>query len=414
MAARYRQRIRRGVTGTTVAAAVMATVAAAQGPQPPAPHKAAPLSLTATGGTSFYTDVPPPLPPEKGAAQRAAAGKAAPPGAGVADIPATVFAAYRAAEAAIARGEPGCHLPWQLLAAIGKVESVHARNGRVDAHGTASPPILGPRLNGNGFANITDTDDGAYDGDTLFDRAVGPMQFIPSTWARWGSDGNNDGRADPNNVFDAALAAGHYLCAGGRNLALPQAIDQAILSYNYSAQYLATVKSWFVYYKTGYRVVPDGSGPVPPPPDSGGSPATSPTAPPSGPGAPHAPGAPGVPGSSGSTTAPLPGTTTPIVDPGPSDAADSTPTPTPTPSDPATSDPTPSDPPPSDPPPSDPAPSDPPPSDPTPSDPPPSDPAPTETPTPDPSPSDSPSSSESPSDSPSSAPSAAESSSTTP
>ncbi|MEE1789227.1 hypothetical protein PUR28_00175, partial [Streptomyces sp. BE308] len=101
---------------------------------------------------------------------------------------------------------------WQLLAAIGKVESGQARGGRVDARGTSLTPILGPVLNGAGFATIRDPDNGADDGDTAYDRAVGPMQGIPSTGAHWGTDGNADGRKDPNNIYDAALAAGHYLC----------------------------------------------------------------------------------------------------------------------------------------------------------------------------------------------------------
>ncbi|MGH3392527.1 MAG: lytic transglycosylase domain-containing protein, partial [Actinomadura sp.] len=275
MAARFGQQVRRGVTGTTVAAAVMATVTAAQAPTPAEPVARTTSPLTATGGTPFYTaPAPPVIPGPNDTPARVIGAKLASDRAGFADIPATVLRAYQAAEAALAKSNPGCHLPWRLLAAIGKVESVHARNGRVDSRGTASPPILGPQLNGNGFAAISDTDDGAYDGDVSYDRAVGPMQFIPSTWARWGSDGNSDGRSDPNNVFDAALAAGRYLCAGGRDLTNPRSLDQAILSYNYSTQYLATVKSWFEYYKTGFRVVPDGSGPLPPPPDSGGSPAS--------------------------------------------------------------------------------------------------------------------------------------------
>ena len=44
------------------------------------------------------------------------------------------------------------------------------------------------------------------------------MQFIPSTWALYGADGNGDGVADPFNIFDAAAAAAHYLCRAGGNL----------------------------------------------------------------------------------------------------------------------------------------------------------------------------------------------------
>ncbi|KIF03325.1 hypothetical protein PL81_24915, partial [Streptomyces sp. RSD-27] len=121
----------------------------------------------------------------------------------------------------------------------------------------------GPVLDGNGFADIPDTDGGAYDGDARHDRAVGPMQFIPSTWAAWGQDGNGDGRRDPNNVYDAALAAGRYLCAGGRDLRTGAGLDRAVLSYNQSAEYLRTVRSWFAYYLRGAHEVPDGTGPGP-------------------------------------------------------------------------------------------------------------------------------------------------------
>ncbi|MFF7310842.1 lytic murein transglycosylase [Streptomyces sp. NPDC008137] len=174
-------------------------------------------------------------------------------------LPASVFAAYRRAEDRLVREAPGCRLRWQLLAAIGQVESGQARGGRVASDGTTLAPILGPRLDGVAFALIRDTDGGVHDGDTAYDRAVGPMQFIPSTWARWGADGNGDGRTDPNNVFDAALAAGRYLCAGGRDLSLPAALDRAILGYNHSAAYLRTVRAWYAYFLEGHRVVPDRS-----------------------------------------------------------------------------------------------------------------------------------------------------------
>ncbi|WP_093907983.1 lytic transglycosylase domain-containing protein [Streptomyces sp. cf386] len=174
-------------------------------------------------------------------------------------LPASVFAAYRRAEARLSREAPGCRLRWQLLAAIGQVESGQARGGRVASDGTTVTPILGPRLDGVAYALIRDTDGGAHDGDMTYDRAVGPMQFIPSTWARWGADGNGDGRTDPNNVFDAALAAGRYLCAGGRDLSVPAELDRAILGYNHSAAYLRTVRAWYTYFLDGHRVVPDGS-----------------------------------------------------------------------------------------------------------------------------------------------------------
>ncbi len=81
------------------------------------------------------------------------------------------------------------------------------------------PTILGPVLDGdNGTALLLDTDGGAYDQDRRYDRAVGPMQFVPATWAELGRDGNGDGIKDPNNIWDATLAAAGYLCGGDRDL----------------------------------------------------------------------------------------------------------------------------------------------------------------------------------------------------
>lgn len=180
------------------------------------------------------------------------------------EIPATLLDAYRRAGDAVDLAQPGCHLPMELLAAIGKVETNHARGGQVDSNGTTPHPILGPALDGNGFAVIPDTDDGLLDGDTVWDRAVGPMQFLPATWRRWQADGNGDHRADPNNVYDASLAAGRYLCAGNRDLATPQGLDGAVLSYNPSASYRNLVLNWLANYTKGTVGVPDDiGGPVP-------------------------------------------------------------------------------------------------------------------------------------------------------
>lgn len=258
------RRLRRGTVTAAVAAAAVAALAASQAPgvtDVPRDGQAAGASDTpppsgdsATGDSPYYTDLPPlqsPVPPN-GGDKKAEAG-----------VPATVLDAYKKAETALNTDKPGCNLPWQLLAAIGKVESGHARGGRVDASGTTLKPILGPVLNGNGFAKITDTDKGAYDGDVTHDRAVGPMQFIPSTWATSGRDGNNDGKKDPNNIYDAALAAAHYLCANDRDLSVEADLHKAILSYNRSTEYLNTVLSWLEFYRKGTHEVPDGKGVLP-------------------------------------------------------------------------------------------------------------------------------------------------------
>ncbi|WP_444852219.1 lytic transglycosylase domain-containing protein [Streptomyces sp. NPDC000229] len=284
---RSRSRARRGVTGTAAAVAAMAALTASQAPGftrsavPVAGEPAAGdpvmggLPWAAVPGPrddgAYHTELPPLTSPAPSMAPAARPGGT--PLSGLvtvhAGIPATVLAAYRRAEAAVARTDPGCRLPWQLLAAIGKVESGQARGGRVDAHGSTLEPILGPVLNGVGFARITDTDGGAYDGDTVYDRAVGPMQFIPSTWARWRADGNGDGRQDPGNVHDAALAAGRYLCAGERTLTVKADLDRAVLGYNHSGAYLRTVLAWLAFYQRGAHPVPDTTGVLPVSPGAG-------------------------------------------------------------------------------------------------------------------------------------------------
>ncbi|PVE05334.1 lytic transglycosylase domain-containing protein [Streptomyces scopuliridis] len=270
MSALFGRRLRRGATTTAVAAAAIAALSASQAPgaipSGPGGAQAAadanpPADSSATGNSPYYTELPPLVTPdEPGTSIDLPALGTGPAEAG---IPASVLAAYKQAEQSLAETKPGCNLPWQLLAAIGKVESGQARGGRVDANGTTLAPILGPVLNGNGFANISDTDNGAYDGDSTHDRAVGPMQFIPSTWATWGRDANGDGRKDPNNIYDAALAAGEYLCHADRDLSVDADLRQAILSYNHSQEYLSTVLTWFEYYNKGTHEVPDGTGVLP-------------------------------------------------------------------------------------------------------------------------------------------------------
>lgn len=263
-------------------------------------------------------------------------------------IPAPLMAAYRNAERLVAASDPACHLPWWLLAGIGKIESAHARGGRVDATGRTNGEILGPRLDGStpNTAVIGDSDGGRLDGDPSYDRAVGPMQFLPGTWRGWASDGNADGVADPHNVNDAALAAGRYLCAGDTDLSRPADLNAAIMRYNPSQAYVRSVLAWGYGYRDGAQSVPAQPGPVD----------TGPTPPPEG------------------TLPPPPSARPPATPPG------ETPTPRPSPTRPPTDPPTPGDP---DPTPEDP---DPTPTDPTPTDSPDPDPDPDPTGTPDPDP----------------------------
>lgn len=146
---------------------------------------------------------------------------------------------------------PECHLEWNTLAGIGWVETRHGTySGRfeaskLDENGYPQPPIVGPALDGKHFALIKDTDGGAYDHDTEFDRAVGPMQFIPESWQRYGRDANGDGVADPQQIDDAALGAANLLCNSGgamRDLSTEEGWRSAIYSYNHSNDYVARVR----------------------------------------------------------------------------------------------------------------------------------------------------------------------------
>jgi membrane-bound lytic murein transglycosylase B len=159
-------------------------------------------------------------------------------------IPRVALQAYGYAELELARSDPGCHLSWPTLAGIGHVESNHGRShgARLLDDGRSNPPVIGAPLDGNHDNKvIKDTDNGELDGDPVYDHAVGPMQFIPSTWANWATDGDRDGRSDPYDIDDAALAAGRYLCSGGRDLATGEGWSAAILSYNHLQSYLESV-----------------------------------------------------------------------------------------------------------------------------------------------------------------------------
>jgi hypothetical protein len=203
-------------------------------------------------------------------------------------IPASMLKAYQNAAAILAKEQPNCHLDWALIASIGRIESNHARGGYVDAKGDTLELILGPVLNGAGaFAAIADTDGGKYDGDAVWDRAVGPTQFIPGTWRGYASDGNGDGVSNPNNIYDETLATARYLCSGGLDLSTVDGQRLAVRRYNNSTSYVNTVMAWAEAYRSGVSQLPDSQVPIgaPAPPDAAaaGGPVPPPPVPPVGP-----------------------------------------------------------------------------------------------------------------------------------
>jgi hypothetical protein len=181
--------------------------------------------------------------------------------ASAAGIPENALAAYQRAATVLAGADPACGLDWTLLAAIGRVESNHGRFGGnvLDASGVATPGIFGIPLDGtSGTALITDTDAGQYDADPVFDRAVGPMQFIPTTWSVVGVDGDGDGLRNPQDIDDAALATGVYLCSGTESLTTTEGLHDAIFRYNNSEDYVSLVLAIMGAYGTGnYTAVPN-------------------------------------------------------------------------------------------------------------------------------------------------------------
>ena len=112
-----------------------------------------------------------------------------------------------------------CSVDSHLVAAVARAASNH---GDIDGHSfddeaNIVPPLFGQSGDGSlaNLAVLPDTDGGVIDGDSQWDRPVGPFQLLPSSWLRYGFDANNDGVADPQNLWDAAGSAANFLCAMG-------------------------------------------------------------------------------------------------------------------------------------------------------------------------------------------------------
>ena len=207
---------------TAAAAQVPAPAATQPAPGPAAPSSAPPAVDPAAAGVAA-------LPDPDWVARTALAG----------NVPPRALTAYAGAALQLAQEDPGCGLGWNTLAAIGSVESGHGSTSGavIDARGDVRPPVVGVPLDGAGVRAVADTDGGRLDGDPRWDRAVGPMQFIPGTWAAHQADGNGDGQADPQNVDDAALAAARYLCDGDRDLTVEADWIAAVGAYNDDVAY---------------------------------------------------------------------------------------------------------------------------------------------------------------------------------
>jgi len=109
-------------------------------------------------------------------------------------------------------------LDWAMLAGIGKVECDHGRDPD-------------PSCTRQGAVNSA--------------GAGGPMQFLASTWARYGVDGDGDGRADRWDPADAIFGAANYLRASGA----PGDYGRALLAYNHASWYVVEVENWAARYR---------------------------------------------------------------------------------------------------------------------------------------------------------------------
>jgi membrane-bound lytic murein transglycosylase B len=204
--------------------------------QPPAAYVDAPSPPPASGGAGGGkqggTPSGPPVVDPAWVAQTATA----------AGIPEPAVRAYATAQ--LAR-PTGCEIGWTTLAGIGWVESQHGTiDGRIlGVDGHSSSPILGPALNGRGevAAIRASPESSEWHGDPDWDHAVGPLQFIPSSWETWAADGDGDGVSDPNDLDDAAMAAVGYLCADGHDLTTGQGWADAVFSYNHAQEYIDAV-----------------------------------------------------------------------------------------------------------------------------------------------------------------------------
>lgn len=177
-------------------------------------------------------------------------------------IPSAALYAYHHAETLLADADPQCRLPWNLVAAIGRVESNHGRiqGNSLTAEGLTTPGIVGVALDGTkGSKKVADTDKGQFDEDTKFDRPIGPFQILPNIWKKTAVDSDNDGTENPQDIDDAATTAGVFLCSGPGDLSTAAGARSAVQRYNSTPSYVDLVLKVSSSYANGlYSQTPDG------------------------------------------------------------------------------------------------------------------------------------------------------------
>lgn len=172
-----------------------------------------------------------------------------------AGLPPRALAAYQLADSWC----PG--LRWQLVAAIGQIESGHGTYGGavVDADsGEATPRIFGPPLDGTNGTQRLPVGEwiGWWGLPGPWEQAVGPMQFRAPTFNRWAVDADGDGEANPHDIDDAAVTAANFLCQGQDGSIVDE--RAAGLRYNASASYADDVLALADELANASLVVGDG------------------------------------------------------------------------------------------------------------------------------------------------------------
>jgi cell wall-associated NlpC family hydrolase len=144
---------------------------------------------------------------------------------GARDLPAVAYIAYRNAASSANAAHSDCRLSTAVLAGVGRISSGHGRNqgSTIDSLGRVEPALRGLR-----GTRTADTDQGTIDGDAGGDRSVGPMQLSPTTWAANATDGDGDGSASPDDLFDAAATTAEVLCAPDKPLDTFAPLDRAV------------------------------------------------------------------------------------------------------------------------------------------------------------------------------------------